>query len=104
MTPLARYYTQTAADFWVPVDPALGQAGTYPSPEAKFNTRDQRLSAYGAVTLGFKVAKQLGPDWTVDFKYENYEQKGNWAINSGGSAGLDTFYFRSYQLGLSRQF
>jgi hypothetical protein len=104
VTPLARYYTQTAADFWVPVDPALGQAGTYPSPDAKYNTRDQRLSAYGAITLGFKVAKQLGPDWTVDFKYENYEQKGSWAINSGGSGGLATFYFRSFQFGISRQF
>jgi hypothetical protein len=104
LQPLARYYTQTAADFYVEVDPAQGQGITFPSPEAKYNSRDQRLSAYGAVTLGFKVIKQLGTDWTVDFKYENYEQKGSWAINSGGSFGLDTFRFRSYQFGLSRKF
>jgi hypothetical protein len=104
LQPLARYYTQTAADFYVEVDPVLGQSGTYPSPDAKYNTRDQRLSAFGAVTLGLRIAKQLGPDWTLDFKFQEYEQKGSWAINSGGSYGLDAFRFRSYQFGFSRQF
>jgi hypothetical protein len=102
--PLFRYYTQKAATFYVEVDPAQGTGITFPSPDATYNSRDQRLSAYGALTVGVKVIKELDADWTVDLKYENYQQRGNWALNSPGSNGLEPFRFRSYQFGISRKF
>lgn len=104
VTPLVRLYTQTAADFYLEVDPNSNGAPTFPAFDAKYFSLDQRLSEYGALTLGVKVAKQLNNDWTVDFKYENYEQRGSWAVNADGSRGLEPFMFRSFQIGLSRKF
>lgn len=102
ITPLARFYTQTAANFFL--EPGSGSAPPFPAFDAKFYSLDQRLSEYGAVTLGFKVAKQLDPDWLVDLKYEYYRQKGSWAATANGSQGLEPFSFRSIQIGLSRKF
>lgn len=102
ITPLARFYTQTAADFYL--QPGPGSAPTFPAFDAQYYSLDQRLSEYGAVTLGFKIVKQLDPDWAVDFKFEKYEQRGSWAATGNGSQGLEPFHFRSFQFGLSRKF
>ena len=104
VTPLLRLYSQNAANFYVNAD-----ASTYPFPpnppaDAIFYSEDQRVSAFGAHTLGIKVAKQLNADWLVDFKVERYEQRAAWSLFSPGSPGLATFYARSIQAGLSRQF
>lgn len=102
ITPLARFYTQTAANFYL--EPGSGSAPPFPAFDAQYYSLDQRLSEYGAVTLGFKVAKQLNPDWLVDFKYEQYRQKESWAATAHGSQGLEPFSFRSIQFGLTRKF
>ena len=62
------------------------------------------LSAFGARTLGLKVAKQLDADWLVDLKFESYGQRAAWTIGGTGSPGLAPFHARSIQLGVSRQF
>lgn len=103
IAPLVRYHTQTAAKFYLDVEPNSGALPTFPAFDAKYFSEDQRLSAYGALTLGIKVSKEIDQDWTVDFKYEEYRQKGSWAW-SEGSPGLDTFRFRSFQYGISRKF
>lgn len=106
VTPLARFYTQTAAKFYVGVDPNVPAFIDIPAvtdPTA-YISLDQRLSEYGALTLGFKVAKQLNPDWLVDFKYEQYKQKESWALTSHNQGSLEPFSFRSYQIGISRRF
>lgn len=106
VTPLARFYTQTAARFYIGIDPNSADFTSVPAvtdPTA-YISLDQRLSAYGAVTLGFKVAKQLNPDWLVDFKYEQYKQKESWALTGNNQGGLEPFSFRSYQVGISRRF
>lgn len=102
VTPLARFYTQTAANFYL--EPGSGAAPVFPAFDAGYYSLDQRLSEYGAVTLGFKVTKQLNPDWAVDFKYEKYEQRGSWAMTANGGRDLEPFGFRSFQFGLSRKF
>ena len=43
-------------------------------------------------------------DWTIDGKFEAYEQRGNWAWDGNGSKGLAPFRAHSVQLGLTRRF
>lgn len=102
VTPMLRYYTQTSARFYLDADPSGLPA--FPDFGAKYYSEDQRLSEYGAITMGLKVTKQLDEDWIMDLKYENYEQNAGLAMNSSGSPGLDGFRFRSYQFGLTRKF
>ena len=106
LTPLLRLYSQSEADFYVSVgaaeiaDPAQP---TLPPSDAVYYSEDQRLSAFGAVTLGLKVSKQLNQDWLVDLKYEHYEQRAQWSLNGIGDPGLARFGARSIQVGLSRK-
>ena len=97
VTPSVRLYSQTAADFYLssPQRPVRGAA---------LYSLDQRLSAFGALTLGIKVEKRIAKEWIVDVKYENYEQRAKWSITGGGDSGLAPFSARFIQLGLSREF
>ncbi len=108
ITPSLRYYTQSAAKFYFdPVyDPDVGA----PYPPGYFTnlpafiSPDQRLSAFGAVTAGLKVAVQLAPDWVTDVKAERYEQRSAWRIGGTGSPGLDHFRATFVQLGIGKRF
>jgi len=98
VTPLVRLYSQTAADFYL---------SDFPDPSADLPTyysMDQRLSAFGAITIGIKLEKKIAKDWLVDAKLESYEQRAEWCITGGGDTGLARFRARSIQLGLSRHF
>jgi hypothetical protein len=98
VTPSVRLYSQTAADFYLPDVPPPGPSPTPPT------SLDQRLSAFGALTLGIKVEKRIAKDWLVDVKYENYEQRAGWCITDGGDSKLEPFSATFIQVGLSRQF
>jgi hypothetical protein len=102
LTPLVRLHSQNAAWFYSPYDPA-GRSGMTRPGDGPYTT-DQRMSAYGAITTGLKVARQLTPDLVVDVKFEKYRQYGTWAISGQGDPGLATFKARSVQVGLSYQF
>ncbi len=103
VTPLARLYSQNAASFYVPYDPN-GAGQTFPDAQAKYYTQDQRLSAFGAVTTGIKLAWQVTPSWTVDAKFEKYRQRGHWALQGRGDPGLAPFNASSLQLGMAYPF
>jgi hypothetical protein len=108
VTPSLRLYSQSAAKFYFdPVyDPDLGAPyppGYFTNPP-QYISPDQRLSAFGAVTLGLKVAVQLTPDWSTDLKYERYEQRSNWRVGGNGSPGIDPFNASFLQLGLNKRF
>lgn len=105
LAPLARLYTQSAAKFYV--DPVNAPDPTIPDgfePGITFLTEDQRLSAFGGLTLGVKVSKKISPDLSVDIKYERYEQRSNWALNDSGSPGIDPFRARIVQVGFNYTF
>ena len=104
ITPLARYYSQSAASFYVDLDPAAAPFPTNPPPDARYFTEEQRLSAYGAVTLGAKLAKQIDANWSVDLKAERYRQRASWMLGGAGSPNLAPFSAVTYQLGLARRF
>ncbi len=103
VTPLVRLYSQSAADFYVPSNPAI-------LPDApdvtglEYSSYDQRLAAFGAVTLGIKVQKRFADDWLVDARYDHYSQRSEWTINGTKDAGLKDFNAHFFQLGVSKEF
>jgi hypothetical protein len=107
VTPAVRYYTQSAADFYFDpdYDPVLGP----PFPRGYLTTRpaytsaDQRLSAYGGVTAGLRIDRRFGA-WSVDLRYDYYEQRGQWRLGGQGSPGLEPFSAHMIQFGVSRRF
>ena len=108
VTPELRYYTQGAASFYYdPIyDPVVGAPyppGYFTNPP-QFISPDQRLSAFGAITAGLKVAMKLSADWTIDVKAERYEQRGSWRLGGQGSPGLEPFRATFVQFGVSTRF
>ncbi|NVM75655.1 hypothetical protein FHW83_001442 [Duganella sp. SG902] len=106
LTPNLRLYSQRAADFYF--DPVYDAKLGAPFPpgyafgSSAFVSADQRLSAFGAVTAGLKVTKQIDRDWSVDLKVERYEQRGAWRVFGNGSPGLEPMRATSLQVGFTR--
>lgn len=105
LTPSARVYSQSAASFYF--NPGYHPVFGPPFPpgynfaDKKDISADQRLSAYGALTLGMRIAKEIGRNTTVDVKWEEYRQRGSWRLFGSGSPGLQTFSARSIQAGVT---
>lgn len=101
LTPLLRYYTQSAAYFYL--DPV---PGTHNSPDSdqEFLATDQRLAAFGARTMGLKVAYKFAKGWSTDLRGDWYEQRADWRAGGNGSPGLDPFKAMSVQWGLKRSY
>lgn len=105
LTPSLRLHTQSKARFYF--DPVYdARFGAPFPPNYRFGSRDpitadQRLSAFGAVTLGLKVEKEIAKDTTLDLKWEQYRQRGSWRQFGSGSPGLQDFSARSIQLGMT---
>jgi hypothetical protein len=111
LAPGVRYYSQSAASFYM--DPILDAQGQYDQiavlTRAAINygnnqSTDQRLAAFGAVTLSMKVSFAFTPDTVVDVKYETYQQKSALHFGSAGSPGLDPFNANFMQVGLTHRF
>ena len=102
VTPLVRLHSQTAAWFYTPYNPDPDYGITLPT--GPITSQDQRLSAFGALTTGVKVSRQVTPALLVDIKYEYYRQRSEWARGNQGDPGLAPFNAKSLQLGFSYQF
>jgi hypothetical protein len=105
LTPEVRLYTQSAASFYY--DPVYDSKLGAPFPPGYNGTgymsADQRLSGFGAVTLGLKASKQLDKLWSVDAKVSAYQQRGSWRLFHQGSPGLDAFRAQTVQIAINRQ-
>jgi hypothetical protein len=107
VAPQVRYYSQTAADFYVPVGPDERldpSTPTDPPAGAQVYSEDQRLSAFGAVTLGLKVSKRFAEEWLVDLRFDHYLQRGRWALSGNPDYALADFSANFVQIGISREF
>jgi hypothetical protein len=107
VVPTLRLYTQSAADFYY--DPVYSYIGApYPpgwlENPPQYLSPDQRLSAFGAVTVGVKVVARIGELWTADLRVEGYEQRGSWRLGGDGSPGLAPLSATFVQVGIARQF
>lgn len=102
LTPSMRYATQSSA--WFYYDP-VADTSIFPGPVGApgHTSTDQRLSAFGAVTLGLKAEVRVG-DWSADLKYERYEQRSQWRSFGKGSPGIDPFIADFVQVGVSKKF
>ena len=103
VTPALRLYTQRAASFYF--DPVYGSEPFPPGyvfGGTAYTSADQRLSGFGAATLGLKVAKQIDRDWSVDVKVERYQQRSAWRMFGSGSPGLAPLHAHSLQVGFTR--
>lgn len=109
LTPGVRYHSQGAASFFVPpvrqADGSIDMGASIGAVASQAGPRsmDQRLAAYGAVTLSMKAAYQLTPHDSVDVKVERYMQRANWALGSS-SAGIGPFNAWFAQVGWSHRF
>jgi hypothetical protein len=65
---------------------------------------DARLSAFGAATVGMRVAKAIDRSNLVDFKVEYYEQRGEWRLGGPGTGGLAPLRATIMQVGLTHLF
>lgn len=110
-TPGARYYSQSAARFYQ--DPILDAQGQYDQAAVfaraisllgRDQSTDQRLAAFGAVTLSMKVSYAFTPDTVADVKFETYRQTAALHLGGTGSPGLDAFNARFLQVGLTHRF
>lgn len=109
VVPELRLYSQSAAYFYY--DPVYDATLGAPFPPGfsngadpnRLSSPDQRLSGFGAVTVGLKVAREIGKLWTVDVKVEEYEQRGSWRLFHDGSPGLAPLRARVLQVGLTRR-
>ena len=105
VTPTMRYYTQSAARFYVePELDANGQIVIPTATPAGLNSGDHRLSAFGALTLGLKVDYKITNDWSVDGKLEAYEQRSEWRAGEKATVGLDPFRATFVQFGARYKF
>ena len=98
LTPTIRYLTQSGARFYR--DPPFPQ-GFVPGQSY---TADERLSAFGAVTLGVRLAKELPHRLTIDVAFNAYRQRGDWRMDGHGSPALAEFSARWIEFGLAKRF
>ncbi|MBI3524164.1 MAG: DUF3570 domain-containing protein [Betaproteobacteria bacterium] len=107
LAPALRYYTQSAARFYADpnYNPVLGPpflAGVSLRAHPILSL-DQRLSAFGALTVEFKVSKQLGAEWSADLKLSRYQQRSSWRLFGNGSPGLAPLTANWVEAGIYRQ-
>jgi hypothetical protein len=110
ITPGARYYSQSAANFYL--DPVLDTTGQYDVGAtlasgidvAGARSFDARLGAFGAITLSGKISYRVTPDTVIDAKFDNYQQAARLHLGSAGSPNLDRFRANFLQLGLTHRF
>lgn len=108
VAPLARYHTQSAARFYF--DPVYDRVLGPPFPPGfaadpgRAASADQRLSAFGAVALGLRVAWRIDDAWTADLRGEWYRQQSGWRLGGEGSPGLSRLDAIAVQVGISRRF
>jgi len=98
VTPLIRYYTQSAADFYY--GPPLGNGFVPGQPY----TTDNRLAAYGAFTLAVKLERRFADGVTADLSLSYYQQRPGWRIFGSGSEGILPFSARWISVGITKTF
>lgn len=77
LIPSARYYTQSAADFYYPTLTGTAIVPTSPaSGTAPFYSADYRLAELEATTLALKLVVTISDHFTADVAVSRYEMKG----------------------------
>lgn len=107
ITPSFRVYSQTAADFYAPPDSRDSNRPNFPDgfrPGLSRISFDQRVSAFGAGTIGVRVEREVTKAVRADVKVERYKQASAWSVLESVPAGLPDFNALSVQVGLTYKF
>jgi len=99
IAPALRYYTQSAAKFYV--NPPFPSG--YPGEEGLY-TADTRLAAFGAWTGGVTIAKVFERGWSMSLRADFYRQQPNWRVGGSGSPGIESFSARWLEVGVAKTF
>jgi len=107
IAPIFRLYHQDAA--WFYYNPLFKYSGV-PLPSDFFSnpplalSADQRLSSFGAATVGARATVRLRANYTFNVSLQHYEQRAGWHWFSKGSRGLEPLQARFLQIGLTKSF
>jgi hypothetical protein len=108
LTPEARYYTQTAGDFYAPYFTFEEAYPAHPGGPLdrtkiplKYFTSDERLSAFGALSGSLALQKSLGRGFALGLSYEYYLHKGSLKLGGGGEPSYADFHSSLVTAGLS---
>lgn len=112
LTPSLRYYTQGRADFYVPYliteqglySSVVGSKDTVPFDRNKLPAHyssDSRLSAFGTLTEGLMLSRQLQNGASLDLSLEYRQHAGSLKLGSGGEASYADYNAYSVSLGLN---
>jgi len=107
VTPSIRLYSQSAAWFFSAPDPSRPETIRLPDgyrPGQDPISFDQRLSRFGAVTLGLKLERRLSARSSADLKIEAYRQANRWSVHGRNTPGLADFQACWLQTGYTYQF
>lgn len=96
LRPNIRYYSQTAADFFVDPFP--------PDDLDGFLSGDQRMSAFGSFTTGLKLIAYMGSGFSADLMFAYLEQRPEWKLGSSGSKVIEPFHARIIAVSLTKAF
>lgn len=108
LTPELRLYSQRAASFYYDTvyDAELGEPfppGFFSNPP-QYASADQRLSAFGAISIGLALDWRFADGWQTDVKLTRYEQRASWRWGGGGSPGIDPLRATFLEWGISKRF
>ena len=84
LIPYLRYYSQSEADFFANIVDLSD----------RYYADDHRLSAFGALSAGFRLRQELG-DWTLNLNVERYKTKGSWGLYDGDESPALVQYWRA---------
>jgi hypothetical protein len=102
MTPSVRYYTQQQARFFSapqasqPLTPNIPSDFVFGRSDLSF---DQRLSAFGALTLGLQLDWTVTPKNQLNLRVDAYRQRGAWSAFHSGTRGMADFNAHFVQVG-----
>jgi len=94
--PNVRYYSQGAADFFSSIFPPENFDSLY--------SADQRMSAFGGITTGIKVTRELGQGFSVDGAFSFLQQRPGFTVFESGSSNIKPFYAYWLTVGLTKKF
>ncbi len=100
ITPRIRYYSQDAADFYVPymvsLQAAPGGSAAIPLNASKLPANyssDQRLSAFGALSGGISISKKFARGVSLEAGAEYYTHNGSLKLGGGGEGSYADFNY-----------
>ncbi|MCX7056903.1 MAG: DUF3570 domain-containing protein [Proteobacteria bacterium] len=100
LTPRLRYYTQSAANFYAPYFFSSDQTGANSDLASHVFSSDERLSAFGTLSPGVTLTRQLAKGLSLEFALEYQKHAGSLRLGGASEATYADFHSYSASIGL----